>query len=320
MIDTHCHLNFKVFDGLVESVIERAKNAGISQFVVPGTDVATSKKAVELAEKYPEVYAAVGIHPHHVFELFQSTKKFSQDQLAFPAKGGESVVPRSSSESEVSRRNSLVQTPDFRKFFVSLLDQIKRLLVHPKVVAVGEVGLDKHYYQQTKYKDYQINAEFLDLQKTLFKEQIKLAVKYKKSLIIHSREAAEETLSIIGDSSILGSLAGRIVFHCCEANKQLLEFALAHRIYIGVDGDVTYSKEKQEFVRNLPLELLVLETDSPFLTPEPLRSEQSSKPLINEPKNIKIIAEKISVLKKAGVKEIKKSSEKNTYKLFFLKN
>jgi TatD DNase family protein len=304
MIDTHCHLNFKAFDGLVEAVIERAKKADVWPLVVPGTDVETSKKAVELAEKYPEVYAAVGIHPHHVFEILEKARHrvFS---TASPPKGG---PPRRLSQKQMS------------SLFPNKIAAIEELLTHKKVIAVGEVGLDKHYYRQTKYKDYQINAEFLDLQQNLFKEQIKLAIKYKKSLIIHSRKAVGETLSIIGDSSILDPLAGHIVFHCCEANKQLLEFALAHRIYIGVDGDVTYSKEKQKFVKNLPLELLVLETDSPFLTPEPLRSELGPKPLINEPKNVKIIAEKISILKKVSLEEIKKSSEKNTRKLFALKD
>ncbi len=289
MIDTHCHLNLKVLVNQAEQVIRRAKEAGVDRFIVPGTDVETSKKAIELAEKYSEVYAAVGIHPHNVFEIH------------------EEAPPRRLSQKQVS---SLLSNK------VTVLEE---LLVNNKVVAIGEVGLDKHYYKKTKYENYQIDPEFVQAQKQLFIEQIKLAIKYKKSLIIHSREAAGETLSIMGDSSILTPLAGRIVFHCCEANDELLKFALAHQIYIGVDGDVTYKKPfgqaqgKEEFVKKIPLELLVLETDSPFLLPEPLRAE---KKYPNEPKNIRLIAEKITEIKNIPINQLIEITEKNSKKLF----
>jgi TatD DNase family protein len=251
----------------VDDVIERAKEAGVERFIVPGTDIESSKKAIELAEKYNEVYAAVGIHPHHTREI---------------------SIPYA-------------------------VSSIQELLSNKKVVAVGEVGIDKYYYRDTKYSKYVINPEFVELQKMAFLEQIKLAIKYKKSLIIHSREAAGETLSIMGDSSILDPLVGHIVFHCCEANEEVLKFALAHQIYIGVDGDATYSKKKEEFVKKIPLELLVLETDAPFLLPEPLRSE---KKYPNEPKNIKLIAEKISQIKNISVEDLTKKTTENSIKLF----
>lgn len=270
MIDTHCHLNFKAFEGKVDEAIKRAEKVGVGYFVVPGTDVPTSKKAVELAEKYPNVVAAVGIHPHHVFQYQKSNIKND-------------------------------------------LKEIEKLLQNKKVVAVGEVGLDRHYYNDTKYKEYRINNDFMDLQKILFKAQIKLAMKYKKSLIIHTRETAGECLEIIGDSSILDALKGSMVFHCCEADNRLLEFALAHQIYIGVDGDVTYNQEKQEFVKKIPLELILLETDSPFLLPEPLRSK---KLYPNEPKNIVLIADTIARLKNISIKRLIEATTKNAKKLF----
>ena len=141
MFDTHCHLNFSRFSGRVQDVIDKAKEIGVTQIVVPGTDIKTSIKALELAKQYEHVYAAVGIHPHHAVEI---SPLESEGQLK------------------------------------SVISNIEKLLQHEKVIAVGEVGLDKHYYQNTKYADYTISPEFIDLQKELLIAQIKLATQYKK--------------------------------------------------------------------------------------------------------------------------------------------
>lgn len=285
MLDTHCHLNFKAFAGQVEKIINDAKKAGVRKIVVPGTDVRTSKKAVQIAEKHQGIYAAVGIHPHHIYQY--------------------------------QAQNSNLKTQNYSLKLKNNIKEVEKLLENKKVVAIGEVGLDRHYYQKTKYQNYKIDEDFLNLQKEVFINQIKLAIKYKKSLIIHNREAAGEMLTIIGDSPILNPLAGRMVFHCCEANDQLLEFALAHRIYIGVDGDVTYNKEKQQFVKKIPLDLLLLETDSPFLLPEPLRSQ---KKFPNQPKNLLLIAEFVARLKKLSGNQLIKTTTENSQKFFNLFN
>ena len=270
MFDTHCHLNFKAFDGRVEKVIEKARKTGVNYFVVPGTDIETSKKAIEIAEKYDGAYAAVGIHPHHVFG---SARQFLSH---------ESLPP---------------------------FNEIEKLLTNRKVVAVGEVGLDKHIYNKTKYQNYKVFPEFIEGQKLFLLEQMKLAHRYKKSLIIHNREAKEDLLSILTTNyHLLSSIS--IVFHCCEPDNDLLNFAKKHKIYIGVDGDVTYRKEKQNFVKKIPLEQLVLETDSPFLLPRPLTSE------INEPKNLDIIASFIANIVGIAKNKLIKITEENSKKLF----
>ena len=241
MFDTHCHLNFGAFDGRVGEVVDRAKQSGVNQIVIPGTDVPTSEKAIAIAEQYegysPErsrgIYAAVGIHPHHVFEIFNGEK-------------------------------NLLPSLSFKKE----LKKIENLLTNPKVVAIGEVGIDRHIYQKTKYPDYKIEEEFVELQKIFLIEQIKLAIKYNKSLILHNREAKKDMLGLL-ESVWDKKLEGRTVFHCCEPDFELLEFAKKHKMFIGVDGDITYYKEKQEFIKTIPLEMLVFETDSPFLNPEP---------------------------------------------------
>ncbi|OGK19059.1 hypothetical protein A3G67_01210 [Candidatus Roizmanbacteria bacterium RIFCSPLOWO2_12_FULL_40_12] len=282
MFDTHCHLNFQAFDGQVEKVVAEAQKAGITHINIPATDVATSKKAIEVAEKFEHVYASVGIHPHHIFK-FQET-------------------------------NSKKQT-NFKFLIKDELKEIESLLGHPKVVAVGEVGVDRHYYQRTKYEEYEIDEKFISLQKEVLKKQIQLALQYKKSLIFHNREAKKDFLEVV-DSLWSAQLEGRAVFHCCEPDEELLSYALAHKIFIGVDGDVTYSKEKREFVKKIPLESLVFETDSPFLLPEPYRSYPRDKKPINMPSFLSDITEFIAKLRGISKEELAKKTTANAIKLF----
>ncbi|GAB4219673.1 MAG: TatD family hydrolase [Candidatus Microgenomates bacterium] len=272
LIDTHCHLNFKAFDENLDEVINQANEAGVKKIVVPGTDIQTSYKAIQIAQKYDGVYAAVGIHPHHVFEIYKSSIPFSRKQ----------------------------------KNRKSLLEKVSSLLKQKKVVAIGEVGIDRYIYKKTKYEKYQIDEEFINLQKEFFLEQAKLAYENKKTLIIHNREAKNDLLNIL--SSNLFLLKNKLVFHCCEPDEELLEFAKKHNIFIGVDGDVVYWKKKQEFVKKIPIELLVLETDSPFLSP--------THQFPNEPKNITVVAEFIAKLKAIEVEKIKEITTRNAKNLF----
>ncbi len=265
MFDTHCHLNFKGFEGREKEVVERAHHEGVDNILVPGTDYETSAKAVEIATTFEGVWAAVGIHPHHVVQCQQ-------------------------------------------------LKPIEELLKNKRVVAVGEVGIDEHIYRKTKYSDYQVNQPFIDLQKQLLEQQIGLAIKYEKSLILHNWEATEEFLGILGKGWD-EKLEEKTVFHCCEPDERLLKFAKDHKIFIGIDGDITYIKKKQAFIQNIPLELLVLETDSPYLVPEPLRSQ---KVFPNEPKNIKIISQFISQIIDTSLKQLIEITEANSKRLFLL--
>ena len=281
MFDTHCHLNFKAFKKILPDVITRAQESGISNIVIPGTDVKTSKKAVEIAQAHEHIYAAVGIHPHHAFKIVKS----------------EGIKEK--------REEITVQ---------SELDEIEKLLIEEKVVAVGEIGMDRHTYEETVYENYAVNEQFIEIQKELLKKQIDLAKKYKKSIIFHNREAKQDMLAIL-KGQWDSSFEHRTVFHCCEPDLELLIFAKEHKMFLGVDGDITYYPEKQEFIKQVPLEMLVLETDSPFLLPEPLRTE---KKYPNEPKNIVVFVNLIADLKKIPVEQIVKITTENAHTLFGL--
>lgn len=272
-IDTHCHLNFKRFNKIREQALSEAYKNGVQTFIVPGTDITSSQKALELATQNTTIYAAVGIHPHHTFDVKRVTSNVQND-----------------------------------------MRQLEELIIQPKVVAVGEVGLDRHVYEDTKYENYQIDDAFIEVQKEYFIAQIRLAKQYKKALIIHNRETKKELLNILR-TEWDEDMRFRTVFHCCEADEELLAYATAHNIFIGVDGDVTYGGDKAEFARKIPFDMLVLETDAPFLLPEPLRTQ---KLYPNTPSTIPLIAKYIADIKGVSVEEVADATTRNAKRLFSL--
>lgn len=285
MFDTHCHLNFKAFDETVSDVIAQAKGVGVNYITIPGTDIPTSQKAISIAEKHDGVFAAIGIHPHHVYELLTSSS-WSGDKTA-------------AIESQLDTITSLLQNDK-----------------GGKVVAIGEIGLDRHMYQKTKYGEYIVNEDFITLQKEFFAAQIELAKKHKKSVIIHNREAKKDLLPLLYEHWD-SFFEGRMVLHCGEPDQDLLDFVIEKKIYWGVDGDVTYYKEKADFIPRVPLNQLVLETDAPFLLPEPLKSE---KKYPNNPSSLTIIADYLARIRNEDVDTLKKQTEENGLTLFKLRS
>lgn len=271
MFDTHAHLNFAAFEDNVAKVIKQAKKAGVAQIVIPSSNVENSQRSVKIAEKYEAVYAAVGIHPFHLYGHLKYQKSVDDD-----------------------------------------LTKIERSLTNSKVVAIGEVGLDKYSYSGKKYPEYQVSEELTKLQKEVFIKQLKLAVTYQKSLIVHNRGATKELLEILKQNWDK-HLEGRTVFHFCEMDKSLIEFAKKYHVYLGVDGDVTYDINKQEFVKKIPLDLLVLETDSPYIIPKPLKSQGET---INQPANLGIIVSSISQLLNIEVMKLIAITTQNSKRLF----
>jgi len=279
LIDTHCHLNFKAFEGKVEKVIQRAKKSGVKKIIVPGTNLETSKKAVELAEKYDGVYATVGIHPHHASQV-QSSKFKVQNEL-------------------------------------------KKLARSKKVVAIGECGLDYYQYKKTPASALESPHRLIQprsdrdalagKQKQLFIIQIQLAKKLNLPLIIHNRQADQNLFEMINGqwSMVNGCLKG--VLHCFQGNNQLLNWAIKRHFYIGITGIVTYDKKMQEVVRKTPLKNILIETDAPYLMPEPMRR---TKKWPNEPKNVKIVVERIAKIKGDSFLNVTKKTSDNAIKLF----
>lgn len=260
LIDTHAHLDFPQFDKDREEVIQRTQKEGVKVINV-SSHFDTCQKAINLAQKYEGIWAAVGVHPHYAEEI-KNLKKIAQ--------------------------------------------LLKVLAKNPKVVGIGECGLDYH-------ESADVDKE---KQKELFQTQLKLAQELKLPVIIHCREAYRDTLQIIsakGGSTSGGNpfkLSG--VFHCFSGDKKFLQQILDLGFYIGFDGNVTFKNapKLQELAKSTPLNRLLIETDCPFLSPEPLRGKR------NEPMNVKIIAEFLAQIKGISLEKVAQITTNNAKNLF----
>lgn len=252
LYDSHAHLDDERFDQDREEIIKSLKANGISLVINPGADMKSSRKALELADLYPNIYAAVGIHP-------QEASEYDSEDLEIIRKWSE----------------------------------------NPKVVAIGEIGLD--YYYGKNNKEEQIK---------LFREQIKLASEMSLPVIIHMRDATEDTYNILKEFE--GKVRG--VMHCYSGSLEMSKLFMELGYYISLAGVVTFKNAKtaKEVAKNIPLERLLIETDSPYLTPEPNRGKR------NEPKYVKHVADKICELRGISLVEFSEITRRNTEELFGL--
>lgn len=176
------------------------------------------------------------------------------------------------------------------------LNLIESHLTDNKIVGIGEIGLDYHYGKDNK-----------ELQIDFFKKQLYLARKYNKAVVIHSRDASEDTYNILKEYSDL-----KIVVHCYSSSVEMAKELLKLNVYFGIGGVLTFKNSKvlKEVVEMLPLDHILLETDSPYLSPEPYRGSK------NEPKNILLVASKIAELKQIDINEVLEVTTKNACTLF----
>ena len=177
------------------------------------------------------------------------------------------------------------------------IEDIEELAKSHKVVAIGEIGLDYYWNKENKEK-----------QKEIFMEQIKLANKLDLPIVIHTREAVMDTIDILKKIEC----KKRGVFHCCPLNRELVKEALKLGFYISFAGPVTFknSKNAEEIVNLVPIEKILVETDSPYLSPEPVRGRR------NDSRNVKYIAQKIADIKGLTIEEVAKQMHKNIEKIF----
>ena len=272
MVDVHCHLNFHAFKKDYDDVIKRAFEKGVSKIINVGTKLDSSLKAIELAQKYDspagELYAIVGVHPHHA------------DKLDLSAGSGQDWI-----------------------------EELEKLAKHPKVVAIGETGIDYFRYKSNEIVD-------LKLQKDVFVKQVELSLKLKLPLQIHNRHAGKDILEILSSyKSRLMNPPG--MFHCMSGNIDFLKRVLNLGFYIGFDGNITYEglapREDTlliDLVKETPLDKLVAETDSPFLTPVPYRGRK------NEPSCVIIVGQFLAKIKGVSFEKMAQKTTENAHNLF----
>ncbi len=266
-IDSHAHLTSKEFDGDREEAIRRAIDAGVDFIVNPGTNLEDSRRAVELAEKHPQIYAAVGFHPH---------------------------------EAKQADGRSLREIEDLSR--------------HPKVVAIGEIGLDFYY-------DYAPR----DVQERVLKAQLAIARRTNLPVVIHTRDSHPQTVAIIQEALAAGpewrsqrttpysrTAFPKGVFHCFSGDLGQAWEVIRMGFAISFPGVVTFKKAERasEVSAQVSAEHLLLETDSPYLAPAPLRGNR------NEPANLPLIAARVAELQHLSVEDIARATNYGAHRLF----
>ncbi|SNZ18265.1 TatD DNase family protein [Terribacillus aidingensis] len=254
LFDTHAHINDKQFAEDREEMLQRALDAGVSRLVVIGCDAEGITSAMELAEKYDFVYAAIGWHPVDAIDMTDAD-----------------------------------------------LERIEELSTHPKVVAIGEMGLDYHWDKSPK-----------DVQKDVLRRQIQLAKRVKLPIIIHNREATADIIPILREE---GAAEVGGIMHCYSDEADLVQEFLDMNFYISLGGPVTFKNARapKEVAKMVPPDRLLIETDCPYLAPHPNRGKR------NEPAYVKLVAEQIAELRGIGYEELAELTMRNAERLYQIK-
>ena len=248
MIDTHCHINDEKYKHDIDIIVQKAIDSGVKKMICVGVDLETSEKAILISNKYEQVYATVGYHPH---------------------------------ESKDAPQRYIYELEDMAK--------------NSKVVAIGETGLDYYY-----------NISPKSIQKNIFNEQIELSKDLNIPIIMHNRNSDKDLLSIIESSKLNYG-----VVHCFSSDWGMAEKLLKLHIKLSFTGMVTFIKDPiEEVLKKIKLDDFFLETDSPYLAPNPHRGKR------NEPAMVNLIAQKISQIKNVPLETIVESTTKNALSFF----
>jgi TatD DNase family protein len=254
LIDSHAHLEMPEFKKDLEAVIQRAKESGVEYIFTVGTEKRDWKRALEIADSHPSIYAILGVHPHNAKEI---------DDQTYP--------------------------------------MLKGLCRNGKVKAYGEIGLD--FFRNLSPRDIQLKR---------FREQIGVARGVRLPIVVHDREAHEETLEIL--KSERAEECGGII-HCFSGNYEMARVCIDMGFYISIPGSVTF-KSAESFrgiVKRIPLESLLVETDAPFLTPEPFRGKR------NEPGYVRYTAQKVAEIKNVSFEKVAEVTTENAMRVYRLK-
>lgn len=250
--DTHAHLNDERFDEDRENLINSFKEFGVSNTCEIGFDLPSSKKAIELSEKYDFIYAVVGVHPHDASTLTEEG-----------------------------------------------LLELEKLLSHKKAVALGEIGLD-YYYDNSER----------DVQRYWFMRQAELAKSLNCPISVHTRDAMEDTINILKAHA-----SGDGIIHCYSGSKESAKILLDMGYYLSFAGPVTFKNASTalEVIKYVPIERMLIETDSPYLAPVPHRGKRNCPIYVAE------VAKKIAEIKGMELDEVAKITSDNAKKVYRIK-
>ena len=290
LIDTHCHVHFNAYKEDMDDVIKRTLAKGVFMITV-GTQADTSKNGLEVAERYDGLWASVGLHPNHLTQ-----QEFWDD---------DELPPEDQATPKIKTREE--------KFD---LEYYRSLASHPKCVAIGECGFD--YYRIPESVDLN---EVKRRQEEALRLQFDLATEANLPVIIHCRDAHKDQADLIEEYIKAGKLSRRGVVHCFTATLEDAQRYIDLGFYISFTGILTFPARKNEanveglsplqaVAKALPLEKILIETDSPYLTPLPFRGTR------NEPWYVEFVAKKIAEVKGISFEEVAQATTKNAKDLF----
>lgn len=251
LFDSHAHYNDDRFSDDVDELLSQMVDNNVTRIMNACSSIDEIEYNLELCEKYPFMYASVGVHPHEVHSMTDSD-----------------------------------------------IETLKKYSCHEKVKAIGEIGLDYYYDNSPR-----------DLQKKWFARQLELAREVKLPVIIHDRDAHSDTLQILKNGKVI-DCGG--VFHCYSGSAEMAKDVLDMGMYIAFGGSITFKKAQKpvEAVKYVPLDRILIETDCPYLTPEPFRGKRNSSLYIH------LVAEKIAQIKEVSVEEVENITFENAKKCF----
>jgi TatD DNase family protein len=252
LFDTHAHYDDDWFDEDRDALLSSLPEKGVGLIVNPGITVETSRQAIAMAEKYPHMYAAVGIHPENCHDF----------------------VPEH-------------------------IDELRRLAKHPKVVAIGEIGLD-YYWDTNPPKEFQ---------QEVLRAQMALARELQLPVIIHDRDAHADTLAIVKE---FPEVTG--VFHCYSGSVEDARTLVKMGWMLSFNGAATFKNARKapEVIAEVPLERLMIETDAPYLAPVPYRGKR------NDSGYVSLVAEKIAQIKGLTAEEVAQATWENGKRFFHI--
>jgi len=254
-----------------DEIVKRAISSGVEEMITIGSDFGSNSKNLAIAEKHPSVYVSIGVHPH-------DAKTFTEE-----------IYEQLKAWAKVS--NELTATSD--KLKDSLL--VTRYSSLGKIVAIGETGLDYHHDHSPR-----------ETQKAVFRRQLELAREADLPVLVHTRDAENDTLEILGESGI-----SKGALHCFSGDMDMAERAMAMGLYISLAGPVTFNKARiAEIAKEIPDDHLIIETDAPYLAPEPMRGKR------NEPSFITHTAKKLAELRGVSYEDITRITTVNARRLF----
>lgn len=291
LFDSHCHLNFSAFADNYQEIIADCldRNIGIINI---GSQIDTSRRALEIANEYPDkkIYATIGLHPIHF-----SQTEVDEEEIKF--KSREEKFDQSKYQKLIDLDQKNVETQHAKS---------------PKIIAIGEIGLDYWYIPQDK--DFE---EVKELQQQGFLNQLNFAKNNNLPVIIHARGSQENSQDAYNDIlQIINSLDYQLngVVHCFGSTVEVAQEFLKIDFFIGFTGIITFKNksvdELREVVKNIPLEKILVETDAPYLAPEPFRGQK------NMPQYVEHVARQVALLKNVDYNTVASQTTANVKELF----